>query len=253
MSPDEPQPYPPVDHVDLANVLSDTVAALNGTLDLDEVLDLILTNVGFVMPHDAADIMLIEDGAARVVRENGFSQRGLGDWIFSLRLSVADTPNLKQMQDTGQPVCVPDLQANPNWLHIPAGEWQCSYAGAPLIYRGHTLGFLNLTSIKPNFYTPAQADQLLVFAHQAATAIQNARLFQETQRRLAAQTALLNASSAISSTLDLPTVLQRCAEQSVPRHQCHQRLHLLLELRDEYDRGSRRILQPLGFRARTRA
>ena len=201
------------DQADLANILRDTAAALNGTLNLDEVLDLILTNVGFVLPHDAADIMLIEGATARVVRETGFSQRELGDWIFSLRLPVADTPNLKQMQDTGQPVCVPDLQDNSHWLQIPGGEWQRSYAGAPLIYRGNTLGFLNLTSVTPDFYTPAHADQLLAFAHQAATAIQNARLFQETQRRLAAQTALLNASRAISSTLDLPTVLQRCAEQ----------------------------------------
>ena len=66
------------------------LAALNGTLNLDEVLDLILTNIGFVMPHDAANIMLVEDGTAYVVRETGFSQRGLGDWILALRLPVAE-------------------------------------------------------------------------------------------------------------------------------------------------------------------
>lgn len=208
-----PQPSIGMEQADLADILRDTVAALNSTLNLDEVLDLILTNVGLVVPHDAADIMLVEDETAYVVRETGFSQRGLGEWILSLRLPVTNTANLKQMWETGRPVCIPDLQADPHWLQIPDGAWQCSYAGAPLVYQGHTLGFLNLSSITPDFYTPAHADQLLVFAHQVVTAIQNARLFQETQRRLAAQTALLNASSAISSTLDLPTVLQRCAEQ----------------------------------------
>jgi PAS domain S-box-containing protein len=213
MSPNNAPSSTVFDQSDLANILRDTAAALNGSLNLDEVLDLVLTNVGFILPHDAANIMLIQNGVAHVVRESGFSERGLGDWIFSLHLPVADIANLRQMQDTGQPVCVPDLLANPQWLQIPAGVWQHSYAGAPLVYQGNTLGFLNLTSVTPNFYTATQADQLLVFAHQAAIALQNARLFQETQRRLAAQTALLNASSAISSTLDLPTVLQRCAEQ----------------------------------------
>ena len=84
------QPPPGMEQADLADLLRDTLAALNGTLNLDEVLDLILTNVGFVVPHDAANIMLVEDGTAYVVRETGFSQRGLGDWILALRLPVAE-------------------------------------------------------------------------------------------------------------------------------------------------------------------
>ena len=38
-------------------------------------------------------------------------------------------------------------------------------------------------------------------------------LYETTQRRTAEQAALLEASHAISSTLDLPTMLQRLAEQ----------------------------------------
>lgn len=197
----------------LADALRDIAAALNGTLDLDEVLDLILSTVSFIVPCDCVDIMLLENGTARVVRHIGFAERGLNDWIETLRLPVGETPNLKHMAETGQPICLPDTQANPEWLKFPEVAWQRSYAGAPLRHQDRTLGFLNLNSTQLNFYTPQHAEVLLSFAHQAAIAVQNARLFQETQQRLAAQTALLNASSAISSSLDLPTVLQRCAEQ----------------------------------------
>ena len=50
-------------------------------------------------------------------------------------------------------------------------------------------------------------------AGQAAIAIENAQLYEAAQRRTAEQAALLEASRAISSTLDLPTMLQRLAEQ----------------------------------------
>jgi PAS domain S-box-containing protein len=197
----------------LAAVLRDIAAALNSTLDLDEVLDLILNTIGSIVPYDAVDIMLLEGEVARVVRHVGFAERGLTDWIDALRLPVSAAPNLRYMAATGQPTCLPDTQADPDWLKIPEVAWERSYAGAPLRHKDQTLGFLNLTSTRPNFYTARHAEVLQSFAHQAAIAVQNARLFKETQQRLAAQSALLNASSAISSSLDLPTVLQRCAEQ----------------------------------------
>ncbi|MCZ7543966.1 MAG: hypothetical protein M5R40_10705 [Anaerolineae bacterium] len=46
----------------LAEALRDTAAALNATLDFNEVIERILTNVGRVVPHDAANVMLIEIG-----------------------------------------------------------------------------------------------------------------------------------------------------------------------------------------------
>jgi PAS domain S-box-containing protein len=197
----------------LAEALRDIAAALNSTLDLDEVLDLILSTVVNLVPCDGVDIMLADDVEARVVRHIGFAERGLGEWIAALRLRIADTPNLLYMRETGLPICIPDIGADDRWLEMPEVTWQRSYAAAPLRHKHQTLGFLNLTSTRPNFYTPQHAELLQAFAHQAAIAVQNARLFEETRQRLAAQTALLNASSAISSSLDLPTVLQRCAEQ----------------------------------------
>ena len=52
----------------LAEALRDTTALLNSTLDLDEVLDRIVSEIGKVVPHDAANIILVEDQAKRVIR-----------------------------------------------------------------------------------------------------------------------------------------------------------------------------------------
>ena len=77
-----------------AEALRDSAAALNSTLDFDTVLDRILDNVGRVVPHDTATIMLIEAGIARTARCRGFTERGLGDWILHIKFCVDEVENL---------------------------------------------------------------------------------------------------------------------------------------------------------------
>jgi PAS domain S-box-containing protein len=89
-----------------AEALRDTAAALKSTLNLDEVLDRILDNVGQVVAHDAANIMFIEAGVARIVRYRGYAQRGWEEQVKGLRRTVAKTSNLRHMAETGQPMTI---------------------------------------------------------------------------------------------------------------------------------------------------
>jgi PAS domain S-box-containing protein len=197
----------------LAYALRGTAAAASESFDPEALLKHILANIGWVIPHDAATIMLIEDGRAYVACESGYSERGLGDWVRSVRIPVAEVGGFRRMMESGRPTCIADTHADPLWRSYPEVVWQKSYIAAPIRIKDQTIGFLNLDSATAGFFTALHADALSAFADQAALAIHNIQLLQETQRRLAAQTALLNASSVISSTLDLPTILQRCAEQ----------------------------------------
>jgi GAF domain-containing protein len=64
----------------LAEALSDIAALLNSTLNLDSVLDRILSEIGRVVPHDSATITLTDVNSAWQVRshdsESGDSGRG---------------------------------------------------------------------------------------------------------------------------------------------------------------------------------
>ncbi|MBK9927031.1 MAG: GAF domain-containing protein [Anaerolineales bacterium] len=63
----------------------------------------------------------------------------------------------------------------------------------------------------------SEEDQLLVqqVTDQLSLALENARLFQETQRRAQEMTALAEVGREISATLDLKTVLERIAEYAI--------------------------------------
>ncbi len=60
------------EHRLLAEALRDVTLTINSTLDLDDVLDRILLDVGLVVPHDASAILLLDGDAAVVHRIRGF-------------------------------------------------------------------------------------------------------------------------------------------------------------------------------------
>ncbi|MBE9475170.1 MAG: diguanylate cyclase [Chloroflexi bacterium] len=176
----------------LAEALRDTAAALSGTLEFDEVLDRILINMGHVVPHDAANIMLAEKGLAKIERSKGY----IYDWEEEVRQAsrflIEDIPTLKHMHESGKPLAIPDTHESDLWVNLPHTEWMRSYAGAPIRLKGKTIGFLNLNSATPGFFTQTKAEWLQAFADQAGVAIENARMFGEIHEN-ARQTALLNA------------------------------------------------------------
>ena len=166
-----------------AEALRDTAEALNGTLDLAQVLDRVLENIGRVVPHDAADIMLIEGDAARVVRYRGYAEGEMLITLREMRLALAGTPTLRQMIETGQPLIIDDTRDYPGWVQIPNMEWLRSYAAVPLAAQGKVKGFLNVTSVQPNAFSKEQGKRLQAFAAQATAAIQNAQLYGEVLQR----------------------------------------------------------------------
>src|SRR5690606_18544719 len=97
----------------LAEALRSAAAAVSSTLQIDTVLDRILANVGQVLPHDAANIMLIEDGVARVARGYGYAEHGAGTWISQLRFKVDEIPVWQEMLATRRPFAVPDTHRDP--------------------------------------------------------------------------------------------------------------------------------------------
>ena len=164
-----------------AEALRDTAAALNSTLELAEVLDRVLVNAERVVAHSTANLMLIDDGVARIVRHRGYAERGLTDFAARLRLTVSAVPTLQHMVDTSRAYVVPDVALEPNWIYWPESSYIHSMASAPIRVQNVTIGFINLNSATPGFYSTLDGEHLQAFADQAAVALENARLYETVQ------------------------------------------------------------------------
>jgi signal transduction histidine kinase/putative methionine-R-sulfoxide reductase with GAF domain len=159
--------------------LEEAAAVVSGTLDLDRVLDRILEQVEKVVTGDAFNVALIEkDDNARVVRRRGYESEGWG--VQSL--SINDYPILLEMIKTGRPIAVPNTATEPQWIQEKGQELWRSYVGAPVKVGGVVVGFLNVNSTRPGTFSHQDAEHLQAFANHAATAIENAQLYEELHR-----------------------------------------------------------------------
>ncbi len=194
---------------ELAKALEKAAASVSSTLESNEVLDRILGQVSRVVPSDAANIMLVEGDDARVARWRGYERFGAEEFVSTVAFRISDVPNLQQMMESKEPMVILDTATYPSWVHIPVQEWLRSYAGAPIVARGEVIGFLNVDSATPCFFNPHRAQTLQAFTSHVATAIENARIYAEEQRRAEEASTLLEIANAINSTLELDDILKK--------------------------------------------
>lgn len=162
-------------HRTFANALNAITAALTSSLDLETVMERILDNVGRVVPHEAANISLIEDQQVRVAFWHNY---GPGcDALFPTKRYPLALPMYRKMLDAGLPQLVENTNLAPDWADFPEVSWIRSSVGVPIRARDTVLGFLILDSSEADFFKPPDAERLRAFAYQAAIAIENARLF----------------------------------------------------------------------------
>ncbi|MBN1312551.1 MAG: GAF domain-containing protein [Anaerolineae bacterium] len=193
----------------LAEVLRDTAEALNSILDFEEVLDRILVNIRRVVPSEAAYVLLIEGGIARVVRSREYvvDQRAAGD-LLPLRFQVVDVPFMSQIAESGRPLVISNTQDDPGWAGDAPLDWISSCACAPIQSEGKVIGFILLASVASGFFDIAQAERLEIFADQAAVAIKNSQLYEkERHERILAQT-LRKTAEALASSASLDEKLR---------------------------------------------
>ncbi len=197
----------------LAEALSLSSSALNSTLDLDEVLDQILDSVGLVVPHTAANIMLLEGNQARIVKAKGYDKYRQQGYILSRKFHIPNHSNLRYLVEYAKPIAIGHTHSDPRWFNVEELNWIESYAAAPIIIEGQVIGFLSLDSHLEDYYTQEHADRLMAFANQAAIAIRNAQLFNQSQTK-ARQTTLINEmTQAAISASTLPDMAQVLADR----------------------------------------
>jgi signal transduction histidine kinase len=200
----------------ITEALLDTALALNKSLDADEVLERIISNMKHVIPHDAANILLIENGFAGLVRYHGYSEEQTAIMLELLRLKVANIPTFQQMVLSLKPVIINDVSDSKQWVSFNDSQTIQSYLGVPIIIQEEVIGFLNFDGHEKNRFTEEHIHYAQIFAQQAAQAIRNTRAFQQAQVLAATQERQRLARDlhdAVSQTLFSASVIA----QTLPR------------------------------------
>lgn len=197
----------------LAEALHDTSSALNSTLNFEEVLDRILSNLDTVVKHDSASIALVdEEDNVYFVRWRGYDAAG-DAMMRKFREPVNERMTYRWMILTGEPVIIADTYLDERWTPEEPFNAIRSYAGIPIQIKGKVVGFINLDSREPDAFNQDLFYGLHVFAEQAAVAIENSRLYAELHRRVDAMTILNRIGMALTAGLDMDQIMVSLFEQ----------------------------------------
>jgi len=161
-----------------AETLSQAAQALSATLNLQQVFELILSQLKQVVPYDSASVQLLKGGCLEIIGGVGFSNF---DELLGFSFPAdGDNPNCAVIA-TRAPFIVEDAPAvyeafrrEPH-AHTLIRSW----LGVPLLFGDRLIGMVTLDKREPGFYTEEYARLALAFAAQAAIAIENARLYEE--------------------------------------------------------------------------
>ena len=97
-------------------------------------------------------------------------------------------------------------------LLIGSGESSKSYVGVPIIVGNEPIGVIDLQHLdQENAFSESDVNLLTTLASSLGVALENARLFDETQHRANEMSALTDIGREISETLELNIVLDRIA------------------------------------------
>lgn len=115
-----------------------------------------------------------------------------------------------------QSAIIDDSRSDTRWLSRPnhiANSQGISVICVPLIIRHHAIGAITTHKAGIKQFNHHDLELLHVIANQAASTIENARLYEDSQRQLQISALLNEASRAINSSLDIDQIMQSLLSQ----------------------------------------
>jgi GAF domain-containing protein len=185
--------------------------------DVQPVFDTIAKNARRLCKGDSASVLRLDGPMIHLETVDNASEEG----AEALRAAYPSPVNQRSAGGrailTGRAIHIPDVLQDPDYEFAGLqGAGLRSMLSVPMLRDGTAIGAIVVhTWGTPRPFSSKQMELLQTFADQAVIAIENARLFKELQARtneltrsVDQLTALGEISQAVSSTLDVETVLQ---------------------------------------------
>jgi GAF domain-containing protein len=195
-------------------ILHDISIATASTLDLNETLELIYEQVGKIVKISAFFVALYDeqreelnfelfvDEGERLERFSvPLEKGGLTGWIVRSR-------QLLLIHDFDE-----ERENLPSGVMVVGEEHSKSWLGVPLMVKDYVIGAISVQSDQPHAFDERHKRLLAAVASQAALAIENARLYAQTQQRVRELASLFQASVATSSSLKVEEVLRNLTKR----------------------------------------
>jgi two-component sensor histidine kinase/putative methionine-R-sulfoxide reductase with GAF domain len=191
-------------------LLTDTIEAVNSTLDLEQVLTQVATKVADALHADACFVYLFDDRSSELVLRATHGTR-VEEMTQRPRMRPGEGITGSAAESREPVMIATEANVDPrfkNFPNLPEDEYE-SILAVPILARGERLeGALNIRTRDPREFTEDEVELLLAIAAQVAQSIEHAKLYEEAQRRVHELEALARISEAVSEALYLEESLE---------------------------------------------
>ncbi|MEA3396388.1 MAG: GAF domain-containing protein, partial [Chloroflexota bacterium] len=153
-------------------------------LDIEELMSTTVERISELFGLYHAGIFLVDDAREHVVLRAVSSANGERTVAKGFQLKIGAQGIVGRTAQSGQPRVVPDVKREPFYFAHPDLPETRSEMTLPLRVRGETVGVLDVQSTEPGAFSDEDVATLGTMADQLAVAIENARLFEQTQASL---------------------------------------------------------------------
>jgi len=177
-------PLPGLTTTDKLRMLLDITKKISRSLDLQEVLNLVMDTLDSLIPYDAAGIFVVKCVDKNLVAEGeepcvfqAEAVRGYDiDELTNLHLKLGEGL-IGQVALTAEPITSPDVRKNPNYIN--ARSETRSEMVAPIISNTEVIGVFDLESDELNAYSEDDLQVLGLLASQVAIIIEKVMLHEQ--------------------------------------------------------------------------
>src|SRR6266550_9625244 len=191
-------------------LLTETIEAVNSTLDLQEVLSQVATNVAAALEADACFVYLYDERVDELILR---ATHGTPIDEMTRRPRMRPGEGITGSAAASRAPVMIESQAHldprfKNFPNLPEDQYE-SILAVPILTRDGTLeGALNVRTQNPRVFVEDEVELLLAIAAQVAQSIEHAKLYAEAQRRVQELEALARISEAVSNSLYLEESLE---------------------------------------------
>jgi signal transduction histidine kinase len=161
-------------------VIGEVGRRIASILDVEELLGEIVRLLKETFGYYMITIGLIEED--EVVFKAGVKTHWAEPQFRPPPLKVGDQGITSWVAATGESLLVPDVSKEPRYRFLAAAAETCSELAVPLKTKSGIIGVLNVESDQLNAFDESDVVVLQSLAHQAAVAIENARLYEQAQQ-----------------------------------------------------------------------
>jgi PAS domain S-box-containing protein len=177
-----------------------------------EILNTLVKRVAEVMNSATCTVMMIDSLNNEATLT---AQTGLPGNSSQTRIPLA-LPAIRKLIKTGEPLILSNIdQQEPSIRQLLIRSDINAFFAYPMVRGGHVIGVLTISYLRPYHPSTEEISACHLLAERAAAALENARLFEQTEHHLQQVQALRTIDAAIASSFDLRAILNIILSQII--------------------------------------